>query len=132
MTGQQTTAPPPRWLLRGTAPLAKALAGRTWFPIWGVLHHAGRRSGRQYAIPVALVPVVRNDIFLIGLPWGAGTNWARNVLAAGGATVTWKGGDHQVSNPRLVGPEEAVALAKPVLRRLVRSGRFPAFMVLDR
>lgn len=114
------------------APLAKALAGRPWFPIWGVMHHVGRRSGAQYAIPVALVPVVPDDIFLIGLPWGAGTNWAQNVLAAGGATVTWKGRAYAARNPRLVGPQDAFAVAKPLLRRLVGSGRFPAFLVLDR
>lgn len=131
MTAQQTKASPPRWLLRGTAPLAKAFAGRPWFPLWGVLHHVGRRSAKQYAIPVALVPVVRDDLFLIGLPWGARTNWARNVLAAGGATVTWKGRDHHAHNPRLVGPQEAVAVTKPALRRLVGSGRFPAFIMLD-
>lgn len=112
--------------------MARALAGRTWFPIWGVMHHVGRRSSRHYAIPVALVPVVRDDIFLIGLPWGPKTNWAQNVLAAGGATVTWKGRDVAVSQPRLVGADEAAVVAKPVVRRLVASGRFPAFLMLKR
>ena len=129
---QQTRTSPPSWLLRGTTPVARAIAGRTWFPLWGVMHHVGRRSGREYAIPVALVPVVRDDTFLIGLPWGPRTNWAQNVLAAGGATVTWKGRDRAVSQPRLVGPDEAAAVARPVVRRLVASGRFPAFLMLQR
>ena len=127
---QQTKTPP--WLVRRTAPVAKALAGRRWFPIWGVMHHVGRRSGRRYAIPVALVPVVREDVFLIVLPWGAKTNWAQNVLADGGATVTWKGRDGAATNPRVIGAEEAAALAKAPLRRLVGSGRFPAFLILQR
>jgi deazaflavin-dependent oxidoreductase (nitroreductase family) len=131
-TKQQTKTPPPRWFLRGTAPVAKALAGRRWFPIWGVMHHVGRRSGRQYAIPVALVPVVREDVFLIGLPWGPTTNWAQNVLADGRATVTWKGRDWAATNPRVITAEQAAALAKAPLRRLVGSGRFPAFIGLDR
>jgi len=130
MTKPTKTAPP--WLVRRTAPVAKALAGRRWFPIWGVMHHVGRRSGRRYAIPVALVPVVREDVFLIGLPWGPETNWAQNVLADGGATVTWKGRDWVATNPRVIGAEEAAALAKAPLRRLVGSGRFPAFIGLDR
>ena len=131
-TTRQTKKGPPGWLVKGTAPVARALAGRAWFPIWGVMHHVGRRSGLQYAIPVALVPVVRDDIFLVGLPWGAETNWARNVLAAGGAVVTWKGRDYPASDPRLVGPDEAAAVAKPLLRRLVGSGRFPVFIMLRR
>jgi deazaflavin-dependent oxidoreductase (nitroreductase family) len=112
--------------------VAKALAGRRWFPIWGVMHHVGRRSGRQYAIPVALGPVVREDVFLIGLPWGPKTNWAQNVLADGRATVTWKGRDWAATNPRVITAEQAAALAKAPLRSLVGSGRFPAFIGLDR
>ena len=68
---------------------------------------------------------------LVALPWGAGTNWAQNVLAAGCATITWKGRDWSASRPRLVGAEEAVALAKRPLRRLVGSRRFAAFLLLD-
>lgn len=109
--------------MKGTAPLAKVLAGRAWFPIWGVVHHVGRRSGRRYAVPVALVPVVRADIVLIGLPWGSGTNWTQNVLAAGQATLTWKGRDWLVDGPRLAGVAEATAITRAPLRWLVASHR---------
>lgn len=112
--------------------MARLLAGRAWFPLWGVVHHVGRRSGTPYAVPVALVPVRADDLFLIGLPWGPRTNWARNVLAAGDATVTWKGRDWAAVSPRLAGPQEAAALARGPFRRLLESGRFPAFIVLDR
>ena len=50
------------------------------------------------------------------------------MLAAGGATLTWKGQDHQLTEPRLIGAAEAAALAKPFFRRVV--GRFPAAIVL--
>ena len=112
--------------------MAKALAGRRWFPLWAVLHHVGRKSGTAYAIPVAIVPTRSPDSFLIGLPWGPGTNWAQNVLAAGGARVTWKGRDYTTRNPRLVEPDVAAAEAKPLMRKLVASGRFPAFILLTR
>lgn len=131
-TPREGKTAPPRWLVEGAAPVATALAGRRWFPLWGVVHHVGRKSGARYTVPVALVPVARDEIFLIGLPWGRRTNWAQNVLAAGGATLTWKGRDWTASNPRLVGPDEAVAVAKAPMRRLVGSGRFPAFLMLDR
>lgn len=130
MTSSSQKAPP-RWLVRATAPVARLVAGRSWFPIWGVVHHVGRRSGAPYAVPVALVPLRADDVFLIGLPWGPRTNWARNVLAGGGATVTWKGRDWATAAPRLVGPQEAAALATGPFRRLVASGRFPAFIVLE-
>lgn len=121
---------PPRWAVRATEPLARALAGRRWMPLWGIIHHHGRRSGTAYATPIALVPTVSEDLFLIGLPWGSKTSWARNVLAAGGATIAWKGRAHRATDPRLVEPAEAAALSKPVSRTVV--GRFPAAIVLTR
>ena len=121
---------PPRWAVRASEPLARALAGRRWMPLWRIIHHHGRRSGTAYATPIALVPTVSEDLFLIGLPWGAKTNWARNVLAAGEATIAWKGRDHRATGPRLIEPAEAAALSKPAFRTVV--GRFPAAIVLTR
>lgn len=95
------------------------------------MHHRGRKSGTEYRTPIAVVPTVADDVFLIGLPWGK-TNWARNVLAAGEATVTWKGRDHPATDPRLIEPDEAAALATPRFRRIVGSGRFPLFLLLKR
>lgn len=95
-----------------------------------MIHHRGRRSGTAYATPIALVPTMSDDVFLIGLPWGPKTNWARNVLSAGEATITWKGRDHRATGPRLIEPQEAAALSKPAFRRIV--GRFPASIVLTR
>jgi hypothetical protein len=46
--------------------------------------------------------------------------------------VTWKGRDWAATNPRVITAEQAAALAKAPLRRLVGSGRFPAFIGLDR
>ncbi|KRE30532.1 hypothetical protein ASG80_17490 [Agromyces sp. Soil535] len=99
-----------------SAPSALALSGRRWFPLWAIMHHDGRRSGTHYATPVAVIPTLSTDTLLIGLPWGPKTNWARNVLAADGATVTWKGQVQQATEPRLIGPEDAAALAKPLFR----------------
>jgi deazaflavin-dependent oxidoreductase (nitroreductase family) len=100
--------------------------------LWAIVHHVGRKSGKAYAVPIALIPTRSNDIFMIGLPWGIRTNWAQNVVAAGGATLTWKGGEHSATNPRIIGTDEAVTLAKGPVRRVVGSGRFPGFLVLDR
>ena len=119
-------------LVKATTPLARRLAGHRWFPLWAVMHHVGRKSGTAYAIPVAIVPTRGPDVLLVGLPWGETTNWAQNVLAAGGATVTWKGRDWTTTNPRIVGPEVAVGLTKGPVTKVIGSGRFPAFIVLDR
>lgn len=104
-----TTHAPPAgssWrLARVTAPMTRRFAGRRFFPLWAVVHHRGRRTGRELTVPVAVR--VRPDRFVIALPWGPGTNWARNVLAADGCVVRWRGADHRVSRPALAGRPEA-------------------------
>jgi len=116
--------------VRATAPFADALAGRRWFPLWAKIHHRGRRSGTEYATPVAIIPAVSKQVFLIGLPWGPQTNWARNVVAAGGATLTWKGGEHRATEPRLIDGREAATFARPLFRPFV--ARFPLAIVMHR
>jgi deazaflavin-dependent oxidoreductase (nitroreductase family) len=129
---KQSLAAPPSRLVKVTSPFARRLAGHAWFPLWAVMHHVGRKSGAEYAIPVAIIPTRGSTTFLVGLPWGETTNWAQNVLAAGGATVTWKGRDWAATNPRLVGPDVAVGLAKAgPIKKVIGSGRFPAFIQLD-
>ena len=49
-------AGPPRWLIRASAPIAMAISGRRWFPLFAVIHHRGRRSGTAYSTPIAVVP----------------------------------------------------------------------------
>src|SRR4051812_32278800 len=77
---------------RATSPVVRVLAGRRYFPAWAVVHHRGRVSGRSLAVPVSVVATPTG--FVINLPWGARTNWVRNVLAAGECTIRWKGVDH--------------------------------------
>jgi deazaflavin-dependent oxidoreductase (nitroreductase family) len=92
-------------MARATAPIARAFAGRRFFPLWAVLHHRGRRSGRALSLPIAVQATP--DMFLVVLPWGPGTNWVRNVLAAGGCRIRWKGADHDVTRPEVLGRAEA-------------------------
>lgn len=123
---------PPATLLKLAQPVASVLAGKRWFPLWGVMHHVGRTSGTEYAIPIALIPIRSDEHFLIALPWGAKTNWVRNVQAAGGARVTWKGRDYVTTDPTLLDPAEAADMARTPVDRIVGSGRFPAFLRLSR
>ena len=65
--------------------------------LWAAVHHRGRVTGRELTVPVAVGAT--GDAFVIVLPWGPGTNWARNVLAAGGCVLRWKAADHRVDDP---------------------------------
>ncbi|WP_082461987.1 nitroreductase family deazaflavin-dependent oxidoreductase [Agromyces sp. Leaf222] len=121
---------PPRRLVNATAPVARALAGRRWMPVWGVIRHRGRKSGTAYETPIAVVPTKDAAIVMIGLPWGAKTNWARNVIAADGASLRWKGRDVELVQPRIVDAAAAEQLAKGPFRAVLK--RFPAAIVFVR
>ena len=114
-----------------TAPMTRVLAGRRFFPLWAVVHHVGRKSGRELTVPVAVRATP--ELFIVVLPWGPGTNWARNVLAAGGCVVRWKGADHRTGTPQLVSQLEA----RPYYSRFEwavtqRVFRAESFMLLHR
>lgn len=76
------------------------LAGRRYFPLWAVLHHVGRKSGRDLRVPVAVR--VKDDTVLIPLLFGPRTNWVRNVQAAGVCTIRWKARHYRLVEPELV------------------------------
>ncbi|WES64670.1 nitroreductase family deazaflavin-dependent oxidoreductase [Microbacter sp. GSS18] len=115
---------------RLTEPVARSLAGHRAFPLWAVIHHRGRRSGAEYATPIAVVPTYDEGVVLIGLPYGLDTNWARNVVAAGGATLAWKGAEHRTSAARIIDADEAAALAKAPFHAVVK--RMPGAILLER
>jgi len=103
-----------RVFTRVTDPITRPLAGRRFFKLWAVVHHVGRRSGAQYATPVAIVTTP--DGFIIPLPWGERTQWVRNVLEAGGTQLRWAGSDYSLIAPELIGRSEAEAYFGPALR----------------
>jgi deazaflavin-dependent oxidoreductase (nitroreductase family) len=71
-----------------------------------LIRHVGRTSGRPYQTPVGAVAT--DDGFLVALMYGSRTNWLRNVLAAGSATIVHEGETHAVDRPELV-PMRTVA-----------------------
>ena len=103
--------------------VALLLAGRRVMPLWGSLHHQGRRSGKAYVVPIAVIPT--DTSFLIALPWGRGTDWVRNVRAARGCTIVWKGVDWACSEPEFVGQDVAVAAARGVTGMMLKRSDVP-------
>ncbi|ORX11013.1 nitroreductase [Mycobacterium szulgai] len=88
-------------------PLMALLAGRKyWYA--SAIRHTGRRSGKQYVTPVVAERVA--DGFLIPLPYGTDTDWVRNVLAAGRASVKCHGETRDVVQPKVVEAAQALPL----------------------
>ena len=67
---------------------------------WAVVRTPGRVSGKVYDTPVGVQRV--GDALYISLPYGEGTQWLRNVRAAGGATVLHDGNEIEATAPELV------------------------------
>ena len=88
--------------------LVLTLAGTRLLPLYGVVEHRGRRSGRTFRTPVVARPTA--DGFVVPMPWGENTDWYRNVRAAGECIIRWKGRDYSLVQPELI-DEEAVARA---------------------
>jgi deazaflavin-dependent oxidoreductase (nitroreductase family) len=105
-------------LSRLTKPLTLPLAGKRWNPIFAVIEHRGRRTGRAYATPVAASRTAKG--FLITLAFGAQVDWYRNLLAASGGVIRWRGHAYRVTAPERVPASTALAAFDPVQRALLR------------
>lgn len=73
----------------------------------GVIRHVGRRSGRAYETPVGPFPTA--DGFVIAVPYGTTSNWVKNVLAAGSATLVTEGRAYEVDQPEVVPLSDVVS-----------------------
>lgn len=100
--------------------LVMRIAGRRYVPLYILLRHHGRRSGRAYATPVVGLRVPGG--FAIPMAFGEGADWYRNIVAAGGATIRRHGTEHQLADPIAIDPDSATspfpAWQKPVFRAL--------------
>lgn len=117
-----------RRLIRGFNWIARPLAGRRWFPLWAVLHHRGRHSGRSYETPVAARHTA--DGFVILLAFGEGADWVRNVRAAGSGVVVWKGRRYDVVEPVVIDWQAARSAFNRIQRPLVRLTGLDRFLHL--
>jgi deazaflavin-dependent oxidoreductase (nitroreductase family) len=88
--------------------LVLPLAGTPLVPLYGVLEHRGRRSGKTYRTPV-VIRQSRDGDFIVPMPWGLSTDWYRNVQAAGECVVRWKGRRYVLHQPEVL--DRATALA---------------------
>ncbi|WP_067540600.1 nitroreductase family deazaflavin-dependent oxidoreductase [Nocardia crassostreae] len=112
----------PAWLPRVNRLVTNRLVGLTAgkLPPYTVIHHVGRKSGRAFRTPVA--GVYRDGLFLVPLLYGDRSDWVRNVLAADGAEVTYRGRTRKLTTPRVLDAAGAATLPEPahLFTRLVK------------
>ncbi len=94
-----------------------------------VLTHVGRNSGTTYRTPLDAYPVDGGYLFI--LVYGSGSDWVRNVLAAGHARLTVNGQDVELTNPRLVDEDEAWQALDDTVSRPPRMLRIHEYLRMD-
>src|SRR5579859_6350172 len=87
-------------LTRVLNPLIRRFAGGSHTPIFSLVYHQGRHSGRTYATPVGLGST--GVAFLIPLTFGIDADWCRNVLSAGRCSVKTRGRNYLAVEPEVV------------------------------
>jgi deazaflavin-dependent oxidoreductase (nitroreductase family) len=94
-------------------PLAKVT------PMFGVVHHIGRRSGREYRTPVTTFTYL--DGYVIALVYGRHADWVKNVLAAGRCKLETRGRIMDLTDPQFLPTVEGLH-AVPALMHLALNG----------
>ena len=116
VAGRPRRSGPFRAIARSFGPIANRFAGRRWFPLWVVVRHTGRTSGTAYATTVVALGTPGG--FMIPLPFGDATQWAKNLFAAGGGSLRSHGREYRIVEPRIVDREIAGAYLPLYLRFL--------------
>src|ERR1700724_3638782 len=91
-----------RWVAAFNLAVTNRITGRFADRLlgFGILTHAGRKSGRVYRTPVNVFRAPEG--FLIALTYGRESEWVKNVLAAGGWQLETGGVQYHLSAPTIV------------------------------
>jgi deazaflavin-dependent oxidoreductase (nitroreductase family) len=98
-------------------------------PGFAIVTHIGRRSGREYSNPVNLFQ--SGDRYVIALTYGADSQWIRNVLAAGEASVLTRGRTIHLVEPEVIHDPSRALVPAPV-RPILRATNVTDFILLRR
>jgi deazaflavin-dependent oxidoreductase (nitroreductase family) len=105
-------------ITHATGPLALRVAETGAIPVWAVVRHRGRKSGKLYSTPIAIRPTP--DGFILPLPWGEGTDWCRNLRAAGGGVIRWGGADIEITDPEVMDVAAAMRFFDAYMRPIMK------------
>jgi len=84
-----------------------------YVPGHAVVVHRGRRSGREYRTPVLVFP--HGDRYVFALTYGRGTDWEKNVRAAGAFELLVRGRRIHLTDPHVY-RDEARTDVSPLVR----------------
>src|SRR5207237_2006472 len=85
--------------------LVTRIAGKRHVPLYVLLRHRGRRSGREYATPVVGMRVPGG--LVIPMAFGETADGYRNIVASGGATIRKDRTEHHLAEPAAIDAHSA-------------------------
>jgi len=94
-----------------------------------VLTHVGRASGRTFQTPLDAHPVDGGYIFF--LVYGSGSDWVKNIMTAGTASLRVEGEEFPLDSPRLITDEAAWELLAPTTKRPPKFLRISEYLQMD-
>jgi deazaflavin-dependent oxidoreductase (nitroreductase family) len=123
--------PLPRALARFNRRVSNKLLGPLAYltPPFALVVHVGRSTGREYRTPVWAFRT--DDGFAIALTYGgAPTEWVKNVVVGGGATLITRGAKHELAHPRIVHGNEGLREMPSPIRPALHVLRVDDFLLL--
>jgi deazaflavin-dependent oxidoreductase (nitroreductase family) len=94
-----------------------------------VITHIGRRSGTIYRTPLEVTPV--DGGYIVVLVYGSASDWVKNVLAAGSATLRIGGEDIELTSPRVLDEHAAWQLLPTTKKRPPRFLKIDEYLHMD-
>ena len=91
-----------RWLAKINLAVTNRITSRFagWLPLFGIVTHVGRKSGKVYRTPINAFRVPNG--FAIALTYGPQAEWVKNVLAAEGCELETRGVRYRLASPNIV------------------------------
>ena len=108
-----------RFNVRVTNPILRRLVIR--LPWFAIVTHVGRHSGRRYETPLMLFR--RDGEVAIAMTYGPDTEWAKNIIAAGGCEARIRRGTIRLIEPRRARDPDHRRFPRPIglVLRLLRA-----------
>ena len=78
------------------------------------LTHVGRKSGKEFITPLDAYEV--DDGYVFMMVYGTRSDWVRNILASGNATLRKDGETFDLANPRVIDNAAAAGLLRDELK----------------
>jgi deazaflavin-dependent oxidoreductase (nitroreductase family) len=99
-----------------------------WMPMFGIIEHVGRKSGKPYRTPMNVFRDANGWVF--ALTYGSDVQWVKNITVSGQCTLVTRRQRHELVSPTLYVDPTRRAMPTPV-RQFLALLRVSEFLRMD-